>query len=177
MTRSVTGLLAAAIAALTFGCASSEADLQVRTEYSRQTDFTQLKTFRVREQFGGDKDRPRSARMEREVRQAIETELVARGYTLYEDTAPDFFVTYELQLIGRKVSEAMPITSASQVEAIPAVARGYWQQGVLIIQVVEPGSNNVLWKGTEGGLTPDHVKGAKEIRTAVWRMLVEFPPL
>jgi hypothetical protein len=177
MTRLVPGLIAAGIVALLIGCASNEADLKVHTEYSRDTDFTQLKTFRVRQEFDEDRDRQRSPRLEREVRQAIEDELVNRGYEPLEDTEPDFFVTYELLLIGRKATNAIPTTSASQVEAVPAVARGYWKQGVLTIQVVEPGTNKVLWKATDGGLTPDHVEGPKEIRTAVWRMLVEFPPL
>ncbi len=43
--------------------------------------------------------------------------------------------------------------------------------------MLHPATSQVLWQGELGGLAVDAVSQEATMRKAVWRVLVEFPPL
>jgi hypothetical protein len=43
--------------------------------------------------------------------------------------------------------------------------------------MLHPGTSQVLWQGELGGVEIDAVNPEATLRKAVWRVLVEFPPL
>ena len=164
----------AIIAALALsGCASSTAELPVRTDYVRGTPFQEWKTFRFASDVGeGSNRHPRFDEM---TRQALLDELTSRGYTRIEDGTPDFRVNFELSFRGdssQQMSPQMGSTDPSQRE--PA---GSNPGGSLTIEMLDPGSSAVLWEGTISEFTINAIEPQKGLQRAVWRVLAEFPPL
>ena len=49
--------------------------------------------------------------------------------------------------------------------------------GTLVIRMLDPNTSEVLWEGRGSGLRLDTVNPEAQIRKAVWRVLVEFPPI
>lgn len=167
-------LLAAAAALLIAGCGSSTIDLPVRTEYDRGTPFAEWKTFRLSSD-GHETGSLRYPRYEEMVRQVIVEELSARGYTRIEDGTPDFRVAFELSFRGGASAQAAPeMGSIAPEERAPA---GSNPAGSLTLRMLDPISAGILWEGTISEFTINIIEPEKGLRKAVWRVLVEFPPL
>lgn len=167
-------LLAVAAALLIAGCGSSTIDLPVRTEYDRRTPFAQWKTFRLSSD-GHAAGTMRYPRYEEMVRQAVVEELKARGYTRIEDGTPDFRVAFELSFRGGASAQTAPeMGSTAPEERAPA---GSNPAGSLALRMLDPVSAETLWEGTISEFTINIIEPEKGLRKAVWRVLVEFPPL
>jgi hypothetical protein len=167
-------LLAVAAALLIAGCGSSTIELPVRTEYDRSTAFQEWKTFRLASD-GHGAGSMRYPRYEQMVRQAVVDELKARGYTRIEDGTPDFRVAFELSFRGSASAQMAPeMGSTAPEERAPA---GSNPAGSLTLRMLDPISAAPLWEGTISEFTINAIEPEKGLRTAVWRVLVEFPPL
>jgi hypothetical protein len=167
-------LLAVAAALLIAGCGSSTIDLPVRTEYDRDTPFPEWKTFRLSSD-GHDTDSMRYPRYEEMVRRAVVEELSARGYTRIEDGTPDFRVAFDLSFRGGPSAQMAPEMGSTQPEErAPA---GSNPAGSLALRMLDPVSAETLWEGTVSEFTINIIEPEKGLRKAVWRVLVEFPPL
>ena len=152
------------------GCGSTTAELPVRVEYSKTTSFHEWKTFR----FTGEIT-TRYLAAEKMVQQALLDELTARGYSRIEDGAPDFRVTFDLVFRGDTTSQMTPEGGG----AVPS-ARSYAGQtpsGTLTVKMLDPLTSQILWSGAISGIKMNPFEPQKELRKAVWRVLVEFPPI
>jgi hypothetical protein len=54
---------------------------------------------------------------------------------------------------------------------------GSSQKGTLIIKMLDPLSGEILWTGQMSEIKINAIEPQKELKKAVWRVLVEFPPL
>ncbi len=167
-------LLAVAAALLITGCRSSTIELPVRTEYDRGTAFHEWKTFRLASD-GHGAGSMRYPRYEEMVRQAVVEELKARGYTRIEDGTPDFRVAFELSFRGGASAQMAPEMGSTAPEE--RAAAGSNPAGSLTLRMLDPISAAPLWEGTISEFTINAIEPEKGLRTAVWRVLVEFPPL
>jgi hypothetical protein len=167
-------LLAVGAALLIAGCGSSTIELPVRTEYDHSTPFPEWKTFRLSSE-GHDTGSMRYPRYEEMVRQAVVEELSVRGYTRIEDGTPDFRVAFELSFRGGASAQMAPkMGSTAPEERAPA---GSNPAGSLALRMLDPISAATLWEGTISEFTINVIEPEKGLRKAVWRVLVEFPPL
>lgn len=157
------------------GCNStSTTDRQVRSEYSKSTAFHTWKTFRFASDTKGG-DHTRYPRFERMTQQVLEEELNERGYTRIEDGTPDFRVAFDLVFRGDKTPQVTPEGGGAEPRA--SSYGGSSQRGNLIVKMLDPASGEILWTGQISEIKMNVIEPQKELRKAVWRILVEFPPL
>jgi len=166
-------LLAGLFSGLLCGCITSQS-LQVKTRYEPGTDFAGLKTFRISSAGPASASIPNLEQMARE---ALDAELVERGFQRADAEPADFWVELELILRGERTTAPGQEIRGSQTEAQPAAASGYSRSGTLVIRILTPKTRKVLWTGVLTGITPDPLLARDEIRKATWRLLAEYPPL
>jgi hypothetical protein len=109
------------------------------------------------------------------VRQALIDELTDRGYERTDVGATDFRVGFELifrssELPGGSMGDP---DASTETKIVPRKRT----TGTLVIKMLDPTSSQVLWEGRGSGLKLDAVSPESQLRKAVWRVLVEFPPI
>ncbi|MCG6948565.1 MAG: DUF4136 domain-containing protein [Acidobacteria bacterium] len=156
------------------GCNSTTAELPVRTEYDRATDFHDWENFRFASESGGS-DHTRYPAFEKMVQEALEKELVARGYSRIEDGTPDFRVAFDLVFRGSKPPVVAPQGGGAEpsVQTQPSPR----QRGAVTIKMLDPASGKILWTGQISEITMTSLEPQKDLGQAVWRILAEFPPI
>jgi hypothetical protein len=154
------------------GCTSSTAELPVRTSFEPGTPFHTWKTFRL-----ASKSAPKTAypRYQQMVRDALVSELADRGYVRIEDGAADFRVDFDLSFRGDSAIQMTPEMGTS--EPSERTVRGSNPSGSLTVRMLDPATGKELWHGTVSEFTINAIEPQKGIRKAVWRVLVEFPPI
>ena len=158
-------------AAIVAGCATKPAELPVRVHYTKDVDFSTLKTFRPAVAVAPEASLyPKYQAMAREV---VEEELVARSYTRLEDGTPDFrvrahlrFRNYESRKLGVDKTTSSPTAAKDDIRDV-----------TLVVEMLSPVNETVIWTGTVSGFKLDPVKSRSNVKAAAWRLFVEFPPL
>lgn len=158
--------------------------VSVRYDYDRSVGFAALHRFSwAAADPGAPATEPEGSLMDRRVRRIVAAELAARGYQPVTDGPGDFLLAWR------------PLYQDHYVESFtaPAPAWGWeyrpytyglaevrrFQEGSLVLDVLDPGSRRVLWQAVaEGALTGlrDPQEADARIRVAVQRMLDRFPP-
>jgi len=167
-------LVLAAALALT-GCSTSAKDLPVRTEYSKTTAFHEWKTFRFQSIEPKSPTGARYPRYDQMIQAALVDELTARGYTRIEDGTPDFRVSYELVFRGEEAPQ-----SVSKGGGADPMARSYGgptPSGSLTVRMLDPKSGEPLWTGYLADFKMTAIEPQKQLDSAIWRILVDFPPI
>jgi len=157
------------------GCGSTTAELPVRAEYSKTTSFHEWKTFRFSSETKGSGDATRYPRYEKMVQQALLDELTARGYTRIEDGTPDFRVAFDLRFRGDSTPQMTPEGGGADPSARSYA--GPTPSGTLTVKMLDPLTSQILWSGAIAEIKMKAIEPQKELRKAVWRVLVEFPPI
>jgi Domain of unknown function (DUF4136) len=162
---------------LAVGCAGTRraAEMQVRVEYEPGADFVQWKIFRIASEPSGPREASSYPHLERMVREALVAELEARGYQHASDGGTDFRVSFDLAFSGTSMRDGLDGTHG--VDTGPAESTRGKPIATLIVRMLHPGTSQVLWQGELGGVEIDAVNPEATLRKAVWRVLVEFPPL
>ena len=172
MFRNSVPLAMVAVLSLT-GCTTGTADRQVRSEYKKTTNFQEWKTFRFSTDGGtGTSKYPKYEKM---ILQALEEELTARGYTRIEDGTPDFRVAFDLVFRGDKTPQIAP--EGGGAEPMARSHTGQAPSGSLSVKMLDPTTSEILWSGHISEIKMKAIEPSKELKKAVWRVLVEFPPL
>jgi hypothetical protein len=156
------------------GCSSTPAERSVHTEYNKNTAFQEWKTYRFASD-GKGADYTRYPRYEKMARIALEEEMKARGYERIEDGTPDFRVGFDLIFRGGKAPDSAPESAATEPGAQSYSGQG--QTGTLIVKMLHAQTGEILWTGQVSEIKMKAIEPQKELRKAVWRVLVEFPPL
>lgn len=152
------------------GCGSTTTELPVRTSYAQGTSFQDWKTFRL-----ASSESPRYPRYDEMTRRALVDQLVERGFVRIEDGRPNFRVAFELSFRGESTPQMAPeMGSTDPARRAPAGAN---PAGSLTIKMLDPETSEVLWEGTISEFTINAIEPQKGLEKAVWRVLVEFPPL
>jgi len=158
--------------------------VSVRYDYDRSAGFTALHRFSwAPASPGGPAAEPEGSLMDRRVRRIVAAELAARGYRPETDGPGDFLLAWRPLYQDHYVESFTALAPAWGWEYRPytyglAEVRRF-QEGSLVLEVLDPGSRQVLWQAVaEGALTglrdPQEADG--RIREAVRRMLARFPP-
>ena len=164
-------LIFAVFAAIVAGCATNPAELPVRVNYTKDVDFSTLKTFRPAAAIETEGySYPVAQTMAREV---VEEELIARSYIRLEDGTPDFRVRTHIRFRNYESKKL----SADKITGSPSAAKDDIREATLVVEMVSPGDETVIWTGTVSGFKLDPVRTRSNIKAAAWRLFVEFPPL
>ena len=158
--------------------------IRVETDWDRQAPLASLATFAWEE----PPEPPQSVNpfadnslLRKRVRQAAEQALQSRGFRLVPAEEAEFLVTFVVTL-----EERLRATGSHS---------GYWghrpryggyvysrtdvrsfQDGTLVIDIVDPDSRNLLWRGWARGLVPTADRNRDRIHEGVRRILRKFPP-
>jgi hypothetical protein len=165
-------ILALALAAL--GCST----VSVTTDYDPEADFGSYRTFAWIK--AKPKLRPRramdAALMDKRIRSAVEGELLSKGYTRATGR-PDFLIAYHVGAENKVDVDHYGYRYGS---------RGRWRghrvevrrykEGTLILDIVDPGMNQLVWRGTGSGNVYHPSDFERKIVEAVREILEEFPP-
>jgi hypothetical protein len=170
-------VIGAAALALVVGCSTTRqtAELQVRTSYEAGTKFSQWKTFRIASEPATPHGPSSYPHLQRMVREALIAELEARGYQHADDGGTDFRVAFDLVFSGTTMRDGLDSTHG--VDTGPAESTRGKPTATLTVRMLHPGTSQVLWQGEMGGVEIDAVNPELQLRKAVWRVLVEFPPI
>ena len=189
--RHIIGVMFILIAA---GCST----MQVKTYSSGLSDFKGLKTYAWApgpQQPSGNQRVDENPEFNKLVRDDIDAELARRGYVRSTDAAPDFWVSYHATLNKKVTVETLDQSSGyepnysfdygmrvSPNEDRQAVGRKYvdtFDEGTLIIDVANPKTKQLIWRGTavdQVNFKNSPEKKRAKIEQAVKKMLDQFPP-
>ena len=155
------------------GCSTTTAERTVRTKYDKASTFQEWKTYRF--STDGTSKGSNYPKYEKMTLQALEEELTARGYNRIEDGAPDFRVAFDLIFRGDTTPQMTP--EGGGAEPMARSYSGQTPSGSLTVKMLDPVTSQILWTGHISEIKMKAIEPYKELRKAVWRVLVEFPPL
>ncbi|SGY82683.1 DUF4136 domain-containing protein [Moritella viscosa] len=169
--------------------------VKVSTDYDQSADFTALKGFNWL---------PESAKVEKEnaylnnrimdvrITKAIDKQLVVQGFSF--STAPDFYVNYSIT--SEKKTNIRTYNNYSGYGPSWGWGIGYgyrgmslsahtetrvdeYQQGSLVIDVIDPTSLELIWRGIGSKRLPESTDAAemdKLVAEVVKNILSKYPP-
>jgi hypothetical protein len=146
----------------------------VRTEFVEGTDFQAWKTFRFSDSQRSNTDSS-YPKYEQMIRTALIDELTKRGFARLEDGTPDFRVAFEISFRGDRTPQMTP--EGGGADPIAKSSVGSNPSGSLTIKMLDPSTSRVLWTGYVSEIQMNFIDPQKELGKAVWRVLVEFPPI
>ena len=173
-------------AILGVGCAT----LRVSNDYDAAVDFSKMKTYAWQHDT-----QPKTGNMrldndlqDQRIRAFIEQVLQAKGYGKADRGSADFLIGYQLGLQQKVKSDnvqtgigfgmgsrgrygSIGISSGADVKT--------YDEGMLLIDVLDPESEALLWRGTgTDAVSPhgDREKKTQALNNAVAKILEPFPP-
>jgi hypothetical protein len=162
--------------------------ITVSQDYEKEYNFAGLKTFAWKpndDKSYGVKD---NDLVDKRIRIAIETNLLAKSYRLVDSYTPDFFISYHLTVEQKITSSGMTggvsigrssygrfggigMSTGSDVRA--------YDQGTLLIDVTIPLGDKLVWRGVATQSVSDHTspeESTVRINETVEKILAQFPP-
>ncbi|UCH83948.1 MAG: DUF4136 domain-containing protein [Candidatus Latescibacterota bacterium] len=182
------GLIAVLFALTATGCGGS---MDLSSDWDPEADFTNLNTYQFAERVSREDDDPRVYNdiTEQRIRNAINTALQARGYELVTTGEPDFKVGWHGSIDKRMNMETVhndynyhTTGWVSPHDPRAPQSKTYvneWEEGTLIIDVIDPKKNELMWRGTGTALVDEDVSAEKDqsnLNDAVAKILKAFPP-
>ena len=171
------------------GCTTAS----VSSDYDRATDFATLKTYgwASDQPLAGDR-RFDDPDLRETIRRSVETELQAKGIQKSEDGHPDLLLKYYITVEKKKqfVGGNYPPTFNSRGvwtgTSGPNTYAGmdsmtfHYEDGTFVLDMLDPRSGAILWRGTLQGMVDPGATPAKRIErapSAVAKVLKDFPPM
>jgi hypothetical protein len=169
--------------------------VRVDTDYDPAVDFAPLRSFAWLEEPLREEPRPenavpsdpftRNTLIDKRVRDDIAAQLVSRGYrAAAEGEAPDFLVRYEV--VSRQIERDYPVYVGGGYgygyrHGYYGSGVGYggsttYDEGTLIIDVIDPASQQIAWRGYGTSQSRDAWMDADRLHTSVSEILKRFPP-
>jgi hypothetical protein len=165
------------------GCSS----IRVETDWDASVSFERMQRFVWEEppDVEGASPFADNTLLRKRVRSAIEKALGERGFRQVETTeAADFQVTYSVILEDRlRVRGGATVGVGGYhrygwgYASMSPDVRNY-QESTLIIDVHDPATHDLLWRGWAGGIvgTRDRNRDVKRLDEGVRKILMRFPP-
>ncbi|WP_428353890.1 DUF4136 domain-containing protein [Methyloprofundus sp.] len=189
-------LLALFLAFLLTGCSS----LSLSTDYDKSIDFSKFKTYRwhVDNEHNTASLKYLDHIMDKRIRSIVDQQLGAKHYAKKSEGPVDFLVNYSVVIedrvdvrtynnyngmypgysyragygyYGRAVGVGYSTGSDTQVT--------HYKQGTLIIDIINPATDQLIWRGAADGRLPkgsDREKSDKLVEKYVTKILSNFPP-
>ena len=174
------------IALVLAGCSP----VKVSVDYDRSANFAALHTYvwRTGAQPATGDPRLDSTLLDTRVRAAVDRVLQSKGYQLAAPgTTPTFLVGYHAAVRQKTAVQ----TTGQPMNVWYGYGAGGWggwpetyvheyEEGVLLIDVIDPTTTKLLWRGTGKAVvettTASPEKRERRINEAVDQILAEFPP-
>lgn len=178
------------------GCSS----LTLRTDYDEKIDFSSFKTYRwhTENQHNIASLKYLDHILDQRIRAEINAELQQKGYIKVDSGPVDFWINYSVVVkekadirtynnyngmypgygYGRPYGYygggmAMSYSTGSNTEVT------YYNQGTLLIDILNPATDQLMWRGAADGRLPkssDRKKSDKLVKAYVSKILSDFPP-
>ena len=178
--RSIPLLLLVAFA----GCST----MQVHSDYDPGASFVGLKTYDWEKAAKKVTGNPRldDPALDQRIRGLIESQLATQGYTKVSGGTPDFLVGYHVALEKKLAVSTMNdyygyragwgwSYGAGTGTMMPQSYTYEYEQGSLIIDVVNPKTHELMWRGSAQAEV-NRKKGNEQLTEAIKRILERFPP-
>jgi len=180
------------------GCSS----LTLNTDYDKEIDFSSFKTYRWHNNNEYNTASQQYFKvnnlMDQRIRTTIDKQLQTQGYTSENPEKVDFLVNYSVVIedktdihtynnyngyypgfrygagygsYGRSMS--MGYSSGSDVQITQ------YQQGTLIIDIINPETDQLMWRGAADGRLPKSARRKEKdklVQQYVTKILSDFPP-
>lgn len=157
-----------------FGCAPTRP--VVKTDYDREADFSQYKSFGWSGEIDNEADNKEpilyNSLVKKRIKDAIKSELKGRGYN-YKDEDPDLLVNFHIV-----------IEEKTGYRTYPGYGYRWWQddvrpynykEGTLIIDMIDKEANQLVWQGyTEGIVRDNPEQMEKSMREAISLIFSEY---
>lgn len=143
--------------------------LDVYSDYDHDADFTRYQTYRWLER---DKAEGIVPLYDKRIRTRVDEQLAAKGMRKIEDGDVDVIVSYEAVMQERvQMRTADYFWPGYQ----PELER--YQQGTLIIDLVDPSANQVIWRGIANGVFDENPqKASEQLNKAIEKIIKRYPP-
>jgi len=174
-------LVALLVALALAGCSR----ITVTADHDPSANFGALHTYAWRPgpQQGVGDPRFDSALIDKRVRAAVDRVLASKGYrAAAPGNTADFLVGYHAVVRQKTSAQTINQMYGYRVVALPggpgAHAHDY-DQGTLLIDVIDPTTLQLLWRGSGTGVVDPQAnpeKREQRINDAVERILADFPP-
>ncbi len=179
-------LIILALLAMIPGCSG----LTVSQDYDETLDFSGLKTFNWKtatQQKTGDV-RVDNPLLDSRIRTAVDRFLSEKGYQKASQGTPQFYLVYQYTIRSKVGSEGVRtgigigFGGSGRYGGVGVSSGGgvsQYDEGMLVIDIIDAGSGNLLWRGTgvrrltqESG--PEEI--TKDVNETVEKILAQFPP-
>jgi hypothetical protein len=164
--------------------------INVSQDYKPEIDYSDLETYAWQSETQDKTGDPRldNPLLDERIRDAVDNFLLEKNYKKKSESVPDFYVTYALRIF-RKIDSSggssgfsfgfgsygrrggFGVSTGSQV--------GEYDESMLVIDFIETGSGNLLWRGIGTRRLPQHPKPEKtteNVNQTVNKILSQFPP-
>jgi len=173
MTRSgPIGLRLAGLAASIALSAANARAQTIETDFDRGFDFSKVKTYAIATQPPGPNDPLGVNPMnDRRVRAALDSELVARGYTRDTTGHPDVLVAYHAATrnrVGLQDWGYGPGRWGSR-----RIDVNQYTEGTLVVDLVDAPNRQLVWRGSASG-TIEPKEADKKIKKAVAKLMEQL---
>ncbi len=189
-------LLFSLVALLTLaGCSS----YSVVSDYDPTIHFGQYKTYAWSDEGASrisDDVLAKNPMIYKHIRAAVDRELQAKGFVLQEKGNVDFVVSTHAGIRERLAVAPSPVVVSYRYGYYHHRGPGryavwydpygpypnytWYEEGTLIIDIIDGKSNDIAWRGVANGILKDYDSSTemrRDIDTAVTKVLDRFPPL
>jgi len=184
--RALRGYIILTVSILVFGCSG----LEVGQDYDVNTDLSGLNSFawKSEQQIKTGDVRVDNPLLDARIRAAVERTLSANGFRKDSGGTPDFAVSYVFQIrkkIGServRTSVGFGVGSSGSFGGVGVNTGGgvsEYDEGMLVIDITDPGSGSLLWRGTGTRRMPRRSNPEQltaDVDQTVDRILKQFPP-
>ena len=181
-------LVARSIALLLFIVLAGCSTMQVYSDYDPSASFAGLKTYdwvKATKKVTGD-PRLDNPVLDKRIRALIQAQLATQGYTQTSGGMPDFLVGYHVALEKKLAVSTMNdyygyragwgwSYGAGTGVVTPQSYTYEYEQGSLIIDVVNPKTHDLMWRGSAQAEV-NRKQESGQLNDAVTRILERFPP-
>jgi hypothetical protein len=166
------------------GCST----MQIYSDYDRAANFEGLQTYdwvKTEKEPAAD-PRLSDPLLDKRIRDLVEKQLAVQGYDQSSTGAPDFMVGYHVALEKKLAVSTMNdyygyragwgwSYGAGTGRVMPESYVYEYEQGSLIIDIVNPKTRELMWRGSAQAEV-NQKKSAEQLTKAVQRILQRFPP-
>ncbi len=191
-------LLSFIVIAFITGCSS----LTLDTDYDKSINFSNFKTYRWHTQNKYNTASQQYLKvnnlMDQRIRATIDKQLQTQNYTVVSSDKVDFLINYSVVVEDKTdintynnyngyypgFRYGMGYGSYGRRMSVgyssgPDVQVTHYQQGTLIIDIINPETDQLMWRGAADGRLPknaDRAEKDKLIQQYVTKILSDFPP-
>jgi hypothetical protein len=168
-----TALAATGVAVLACGIGFAQ---DVKTNSMPGTDFSKYHTYKwVEIQGGGHPNQITDA----EIKQAVDTQLAAKGLTKATGDTADLFVAYQIAVDQEKQWNAYGMGGGVRWGGMANATSSTISVGTLVLDLYDPATKQLVWTGNATKTiepSSNQEKNQKNLNKAMEKLLKNYPP-